>query len=339
MYSFVNILMGLVMLFSNSDEELVSIRTIMRGDVAAKGALGVSQKGRTIEAWYFPGTSNKNALVIGGMHGSELSSVEVANDLIKQLQQERPYYNVIVIPCLFPDNAEAAMNDPHGVGSTHNTGRYTHDKAPDPNRQMPSPGKAFSLENPFDHLGRTIERENQLLLELIAQFKPTRIANLHAIRDTAHAGIYADPRTDSKSIALGFDTDSSLAVNMALHIIQQGGSAPGNRSGENLTALYYKDPPVAEAGQLQKRNTNGSNLPFNRGKGISLGSWASTAVEDEAYPQGNRAAIRLLTIEFPGYKQSKHYADSITQQDCAKNVKLYASALMNVFLGDHYTEE
>jgi len=317
---------------------LLSVDELSRARVATKGTLGFSQKGRMITAWYFPGTSDQKALVIGGMHGSELSSIAVGEELIRQLQHTQPYYSVIIIPCLFPDNAEAARNQRARIGSVHNTGRYSHPAAADPNRQMPSLGKAFDPELPLDHMGRTIEQENQLLLTLIAQFRPNRIANIHAIRDAAHAGIYADPRTNSKGIALGFATDSSLAVDMAMHIAMQGGMVPGNRVHTKPTALYYKDPEAAVAGQLQKRNTCGSKLPLNRGQGISLGGWASTSVEDTTNSASNRPAMRLITIEFPGYKAPADYTDEAQQLHYAKQVDLYAAAIVHIFLGQHYPE-
>lgn len=40
-----------------------------------------------VEYWYFPGTSEKKALVLGGLHGSELSAIEVANQLVKELAE------------------------------------------------------------------------------------------------------------------------------------------------------------------------------------------------------------------------------------------------------------
>ena len=43
-----------------------TINELLTATSATKGALGYSQKGRVIEAWYFPGISSKKALVIGG---------------------------------------------------------------------------------------------------------------------------------------------------------------------------------------------------------------------------------------------------------------------------------
>ena len=308
--------------------------------VAGKATIGFSQKGKAVEAYYFPGTSNKKALIIGGVHGSELAAIEVAKELIDEFKKgELSYYSVVIIPCLFPDNAATTLRFPSQIGGTDNIGRYTHALAVDPNRQMPSPGTQFDRRTAFDHLGRIIEKENQLLLQLINEFRPQRIVNLHAIRDTAHAGIYADPRTDSKGLALGYETDSSLAVDMARYIHQSGGSTSGNELEKRPTALYYKDPVIVPKGFLQKRNINSNVLIKGKGHGVSLGSWASTAVEDSINPGNNRNAIRLITVEFPGYKRPIDYK-TITQQNYyQRQVQLYAGAVKTIFLGNHYTEQ
>jgi hypothetical protein len=320
--------------------DIASLTYFINSKVAGKATLGFSQKGNPVEAYYFPGSGNRRALIIGGVHGSELAAIEIAKELIRQLQNGAPsFYSVIVIPCLFPDNAATALRFPSQIGGAGNIGRYTHAMAIDPNRQMPSLGKSFNSQTACDHLGRIIENENQLLLELINGFRPQRIVNLHAIRDTTHAGIYADPRTDSRGIALGYKTDSSLAIDMARYIHLLGGSVPGNEVEQNPVALYYKDPAIAPKGFLQKRNINSSVLIKGKGQGVSLGGWASTAVEDNFNPVNNRAAIRLLTVEFPGYKRPVDYK-TITQQNYYQHqVQLFASTIKTIFLGNHYTEE
>ena len=188
-------------------------------------------------------------------------------------------------------------------------------------------------------MGREIEKENQLLLRLINMFKPERIANIHAIRDTEHAGIYADPRTDSKSYALGFETDSSLAVEMALMVDKNGGYIPGNQLNKKPTALYYKDPTPVGKGSFQKRNFSGSSLANNRGSGISLGTWASTAVSDAKDPMLDREAMRILTIEFPGYKRPVDYKDVNQKDYFNRQVEVYALAIEKIFLREYFVEE
>jgi len=305
----------------------------MRTKRPAQTVLGYTRENRAIEAWYFPGTSNEKALVIGGMHGSELSAVEIAKQLIDFLSDdEMTYYSVVVLPVLFPDNVEKAMMNVRKVRD--NIGRYTTEESVDPNRQMPELGKAFRQEDPVDMFGRSIEMENQLLLQLIQEYQPTRIVNLHAIKDVTKAGIYADPRTDCNGYALGFASDSSLAVSMALFIQNSGGKVPGNHLQDTATALYYSDPEIAPAGSLQRRNLNGSALSNNRGSGASLGGWASTAVCDEA---AQRNAARLITVEFPGYMPSSAY-EGRERRNYILNSELYAMAIREIFLSGNWVE-
>ncbi len=311
-------------------------------DLAVKkplsAVLGYSKANKPVEVFYFPGTSNKKALVVGGMHGSELSSVEIAHRIIKELSKGgMPYYNVIVIPCLFPDNALAASR----AGKDrveNNTGRYSHDHAVDPNRQMPMLGKAFNSAYPVDANNRTIEKENQLLLQLIQTYLPDRIVNLHAIKDVSKAGIYADPRTDCSGLATGFETDSLLAIKMAQFVRENGGSVGGNFLNGKSSALYFKDPEIAIAGHYQKRNLEGSQLPNGRGHGASLGSWASTAVCDEELNLF-RPPMRLITVEFPGYKKPSEYKTPADQKKYNRQIDIYTAAIVNYFLGEFYVED
>jgi len=317
---------------------VASTPLLVKSNSAAKTALGFSKNGRAVEAYYFPGTSDKKALVIAGVHGSELSSVAIARSLIQYLKNSpQAYYSVIVIPVLFPDNAVAAQNKPELIGGIENNGRYSCGNAADPNRQMPSLGKPYHAAAK-DHLGRAIETENKLLLELINIYRPQRIVNIHAIRNPSKAGIYADPRTDANGLALGYETDSSLAIEMAKYVHYNGGFIPGNHIDSIPSSLYYCDFPAAATGTVQQRNLHGSKLSNHRGEGVSLGGWASTAVEDMAHPGYNRDAMRILTMEFPGYKRPEDYTYITDQKYIETIVNLYAASIQNVFLQKYFEE-
>ncbi|MGV3657072.1 MAG: hypothetical protein ACO1NX_03925, partial [Chitinophagaceae bacterium] len=316
---------------------MVSISALTESKRPAKAILGFTQHNRPVEVYYFPGSSTKKALVIGGVHGSELSAIEVVKKLVADLSSGVvPYYSVVVIPCLFPDNAAQAALHADEIGSTKNIGRYTHEQLPDPNRQMPPLGKAYNENKPFDFITREIEKENRMLLQLIQDFVPDRIVNVHAIRNTAKAGIFADPRTDCKGIALGYQTDSLLAISMAVYIHQQGGNVKGNAIDSSPTALYSSDPAIAPKGSVQKRALHGSNLPNKRGAGVSLGAWASTGVCD-AEQQYQRKAIRVITVEFPGNKRPEDYTEAESREH-HKQLELYTAAISQIFLGEHYIE-
>lgn len=314
---------------------LLTSRLIPDGNGMARLKLGYSTKGRLIEAWYFPGRSSERALILAGMHGSELSAIDVAERLVAELMDGvQPYFSVLIIPCLFPDNAALALQYPAELGSVKNIGRYSWAHATDPNRQMPGPGRAYNANTGIDFLGRRIEMENQLLLELIQAYRPTRIANLHAIRDTAQGGIYADPRTNHLGIALGFERDSVLAIEMAKTARQYGAGMQGNGWPQKANTLYYRDPVAVPAGYFQPRSFSGSMGRLQRGKGITLGTWASTAIALESDESLNRNAITVITLEFPGSRRPEDYSHEKQRRSCEKQADAFVKSLRSVFLED-----
>lgn len=315
---------------------VASVQGFVKRKVAGKLVMHTTRKGKPVEFYFFPGKSDKKALVIAGMHGSELSSIEVAEELVKTLSQGgMPYYNVVIVPTLFPDNAQVAIADKKNR-VLDNTGRYTDEHAADPNRQMPPLGKPFLDEEPLDAMNREIEGENAALLQLIQAYKPDRMVSIHAIKDKNRAGVFADPRTDCSGFALGYDSDKALALLMAQHIQGLGGICPGNNLQHEPTALYYLDPPIAEAGQKQERSFDGSK-GNGRAKGVSLGSWSSTAVchADETL---SRSAIRTFTMEFPGYLRPAEYKTEADRKRFEKLVKIYASSIRDYFLQSFFVE-
>ena len=80
-------------------------------------------------------------------------------------------------------------------------------------------------------------------------------------------------------------------------------------------------------------------LANNRGSGISLGTWASTAVSDAKDPMLDREAMRILTIEFPGYKRPVDYKDVNQKDYFNRQVEVYALAIEKIFLREYFVEE
>lgn len=311
---------------------LPQLYAMRAANVRGSAVLGHTKEGRPLKLHYFPGKSDKNILLVGGVHGSELSSVVLAELLREQLSVGfSSEYNIWIIPCLFPDNAMKAIASGCKIGNHENIGRYSGKTCADPNRQMPPPGKAYETETPHDHAGRLIEPENQLLLKIIQELAPERIISLHAIRDTKHAGIFADPRTTCTGMAYGYGPDSTLAIETARHILRLDGDAWGNHPLQHPTTLYVSDPPIAAPGCFQPRKFHGSKLPGNIGYGVSLGTWATTDVCNEKKEKSRNAAM-LFTIEFPGSKRPEDYHTAEEKSWCRKNIYAYASAIRNVLL-------
>lgn len=306
-----------------------------------QGSLGTTAGGRAVDSFFFPGKTDHRALIVGGFHGSELSGIKVTEILLEKLRTgPRPYYTVIIVPRLFPDNAARAEADPKQIATTENVGRYTSGSestkhSTDPNRQMPKGGEAYNPGDAKDSKGRPIEAENVMLLELIERFKPTRIAAVHSTHGLNDAGIYADPRTDSTGVAQGYDSDEALAIEMAKVANAKGAKVPGDKlDNKNPNAIYPSDAAPAKAGAKQKRKTD---------TGISLGGWGSTAVCDPARPGANRDAMRIITIEVQKGHRPEDMKDTTTgdkAKKAARQAELegHADALREIFLGPTQAE-
>ena len=79
-------------------------------------------------------------------------------------------------------------------------------------------------------------------------------------------------------------------------------------------------------------------MPNQRGAGVSLGGWASTAVSEPINSAYNRDAIRILTMEFPGYKRSSDYVTANEQTAIARLTQVYAASIQTIFLEKYFEE-
>ncbi|HSL35043.1 MAG TPA: hypothetical protein VK871_15430 [Candidatus Limnocylindrales bacterium] len=305
------------------------VEGFLKGTAAGKatsGSIGTTAGKRSIAAHFFPGTSSEKALVVGGVHGSELSGIAVAEELVRRLSApgaRAPFFSVVIVPSLFPDNVarrrdfEAKLKGPlspddyaKAAAEADDPGRKTPGQE-DPNRQMPMPGTAFDPKNPVDAAGRVIEVENQALLELIRRFQPVRIASLHAIKDASRAGVFADPHPSvaGADAALAGRMDA-LALDMARKAAAGGARVAGNRLRGKAggTSLYPGQDPKRAKDQIERENR----------KGTSLGQW------------GPSRGIGVLTIELPQqYDTSSPVADPTR----GKEIAAHAEALQEIFLG------
>jgi hypothetical protein len=302
-------------------------RGFPRSDPGARGrtilgyARGGSAGGRfPIRAHFFEGRTTQRALIVGGVHGSEQSGVEVANLLIDNLLNgPKPYFTTIVVPVLFPANLAAAQAATPRVGSDPITGRLTPGHA-DPNRQYPPTGYSLATARseggalgPVDEQGRPMEPETVMLLELIDRFRPTRIASVHAHsmrgpprRDRDMPGIFGE-RSDP--------TDDALALAMARRAARGGARTPGNWLGSDRPEPDY--PPSAP----------------RISAGISLGGWAPHPIA-EGGPQ-DRAAMTIITVEVQHYHPSRAEHTEAGRNRRLRELEAHRDALRDVFLEQH----
>jgi hypothetical protein len=167
-------------LAARSDDLWLALR-VFRGEIGRTG------KKRSIEAHYFPGTSGRRALVIGGVHGTERQGMEVARLLQSDLATQPAAFSVVLVPVLFPDNAaKGKLGERETVTDTGRT--------IETNRNFPTPDKDLAASGGKNAKGGDILPENQLLMELMERFRPERIISLHGTWDSSLAGVFYDPR-------------------------------------------------------------------------------------------------------------------------------------------------
>jgi hypothetical protein len=162
-----------------------------------EASLGLTAGKRQVNAYFFPGISNDRALVIAGVHGTERQGVQVAELLIANLQKKQPFFTVIVVPKLFPDNwAKGPFGSREGAVQT--------------NRNFPSGGMTLAEAKragggtPRDANNEKILQENIMLMELMERFEPSRIISIHGTWDAQKAGVFIDKHflSDSKRLEI-----------------------------------------------------------------------------------------------------------------------------------------
>ena len=125
-------------------------------------------------------TPAKRVLLVGGIHGDELSSVAVVFEWMRRLadQETQPFY-WRVVPCLNPD------------GVLRSTSRRMNGNGVDLNRNFPTPDwnakanlywnrKTKADPRRFPGYKAASEPETQWLVNQIKSFKPDAIVSIHA---------------------------------------------------------------------------------------------------------------------------------------------------------------
>jgi hypothetical protein len=189
-------------LVKNADDLWVTqrIRQGKLGDTTGKfgpkvaGAL----KPRPVDAHFFRGSTDRRALVIAGVHGTEQQGTDVARMLIADLQKPAtpsPVLTTIVVPSLFPDDAAAGTREAGGMEENRSKGIIPTNRNFPPASQNLAQAKAAGGGTAKDALGSEILPENLMLIELMERFRPERIISIHGTWDPNAAGVFYDKRS------------------------------------------------------------------------------------------------------------------------------------------------
>ncbi|MEO6701969.1 MAG: hypothetical protein ABI140_17495, partial [Jatrophihabitantaceae bacterium] len=307
---------------------------------------------KPIEAHFFTGATDRRALVIAGVHGSERQGMAVARMLIDLLKTRQPALTTIVVPSLFPDNAaQGEFGKREGATLT--------------NRNFPTPDKdlaATQAAGSVDANGKQVLPENLLLLELIERFHPERIISIHGTWDPNLAGVSYDPRAlnadeqqraasarvsgrtnysadgeeqANAELRTGLRANQLKSANEAdrrksLAAAAQIDSATKGLPGRDARVALDKLKPHASvagnydsAGELTKARWGGDSP-----KGVSLGGYAPAR------------GISVFTVEPAIDRNVEDYrdkpgkvADKVSAADRKIELQAYAEAVHTVLLG------
>ncbi|MEZ2295995.1 DUF4157 domain-containing protein [Variovorax sp. RCC_210] len=290
-----------------------------RGGIAA--SLLTTSGGRSVDAFFFPGTSDERALVIAGVHGSEQGGIEVAQMLIQTLQNAllRPCYTVIVVPVLFPDNAATR----------------TRERATPTNRNFPSPGQGLDAATPAGRAtpmdagspARAVLPENIALMRLIERFRPSRIASVHGSSTRDAAGIFSDAHTVSAG-ALARAADPTAATAL------QAAASARTASDQALALAMAGDMARRGFGRgVQGNHLGGTPTTGWSGAipgGTSLGGWGPQDITEGRAT--DRPSMSVITVEVATNTRSTDLRGAAATARSAE-LASYRDVIREIFLG------
>jgi hypothetical protein len=224
-----------------------------------------------VHAFYFPGVSERRALIIGGVHGSEPQGVAVVESLCAELTKRSaagkpPYFTVILVPKLIARTHQSTfpkVKDRRYVPRAPGDTAAEVDKTGiEPNRTFPMPGEDYAdarkradagdAELKFDPPGKagprkptgkhatdTILPENRVLIQLIERFKPERIASVHA--HFLDPGVKAEPAVEAQPAK---DGKPAVKAKAEVKGRDAGTGRPGNDPG------VFVDPRKGTAAEI-----------------------------------------------------------------------------------------
>jgi hypothetical protein len=357
-------------------DDLWVAQRIRKGQLGqTTGALGPKSAGkpvaRPIEAFFFRGSTDRRALVIAGVHGTERQGMEVATRLIHDLQSQTqpPGFTTIIVPSLFPDNAARGTAGARESGPTP-----TNRNFPLPSEDLAAAteaggGTAVDASKSKGKRTRAILPENLLLLELMERFHPERIISIHGTSGPGSAGVFYDRRSPSadeeraaRELAKGIPGGQELPPALQERLARQHLAATAARA-----EATDRDLSLKAAGQI---DTATSSIPDREGREMSREKESPTttaaneaarrkhpsisgnvgpkgAIDNATWSGGVPGGVSLgsyapprgmsvFTVEPPLNLNSADYPtteDKVTQANRQIELQSYADAVKTVLLG------
>jgi hypothetical protein len=320
-----------------------------------------------VQAFFFPGVTDRRALIIGGVHGSEPQGVAVVESLRTELAKRSaagkpPYFTVVLVPELIARTHQSKLPKvkdrryvPRAPGDTAETINKT---GIEPNRTFPMPGEDYGdarkratagdSELKFDppgkegprapkseHSTNAILPENRVLIQLIERFKPERIASVHA--HFLDPGRPAKPAAKGKPEVPGRDPRTGRPGNdPGVFVDPRHGTAAESAEDDRLATdmLHHAQKRAPAALQGGERDPFMGNVGGKKRFKETV-HYDPAAGDTEGYSLGDwapvatptRGAITTVTIEIP------QPTDDLSGKDVEAVQEAHRDALLEIFLG------
>jgi protein MpaA len=150
---------------------------------AQRATIGQSVKGKPIEMFTFPGDADRAVLVIGGIHGNEPTSVDVAASLVELLEAQPELASGRLVAVIVNAN-------PDGYASK----RRTNARGIDINRNFDASN--FKQARRGIYAGGVVplsEPESQAIASVITRLSPRLLISVHSIERGKHCNNYDGP--------------------------------------------------------------------------------------------------------------------------------------------------
>jgi RHS repeat-associated protein len=224
--------------------------------------------GRSVETFFFPGTSDKTILILGGVHQDEEKAIKLSQELLHSLQTstDKPFFNVIFIPDLFQGRAITGHGDVENIPTNRNF--------PDADQPLSS---SVVKETPRDSIGRKILPENVILISIVEKVHPYLSLSIHShsrvkaedVATKGAASVTVDPKPGDEQNADFLTTEVALAADAA------GLPVPGNMVDQDKATARTRYP-----------NDTAPAAP-----GVTFGNWGS-----------HRGGMNQYLIEAEGHR-------------------------------------
>lgn len=332
---------------SGRADDLWVAQRIRKGELGqTTGALGKPDKAgkpipRKVEAVFIRGSTDRRALVIAGVHGTEKQGIEVARLLIADLKSgPPPALTAIIVPSLFPDDASMGSRE---AGSTHTNRNFPH-----PSEDLAAAtaaGNGTPMAAPDEtRKRRPILPENLMLIELMERFHPERIISIHGTWRPGGAGAFYDRRAPNdaedrtaRALANGLDggqelppalqeklyrehlaaaaeradqTDRDLALRTAAQI-DAATSSLSDREARGMVREKEKKGIDAKTAAARRKHPSVSGNVGPTGA-LDNATWGGGSDNDKGVSLGGYAPARgvsVFTVEPPVDAASDKYAD------------------------------